>query len=174
MRVSTLCRRRGTADGGFTLIEALITIAIAGIVMAIAIGGMGAYLRATREHGTATEIQSAMREAGERSLSEGQTYCVRFTETTWETFVHDCTVSANARGGIEKVGDSSITLAPVFRRPSGMDPTETTACPDTDACAYFYPRGNALGGTVTIKRGDTTYAITVEGVTGRVSAPVHS
>jgi prepilin-type N-terminal cleavage/methylation domain-containing protein len=163
--------RSSAPDRGFTLIESIFTMAIAAILMAIAIWGMRSYLNASQEQNTATQIQSTLRNADDRSLAEGRTYCVLFTSTSWTTYVHDCTVSTNKVGATQKVGDSSDSLAASFPVPVGMDPSETTNCPVANQCAYFYPRGNALAGTLTVTRSGSskTYTITVVGLTGRVS-----
>jgi prepilin-type N-terminal cleavage/methylation domain-containing protein len=164
-------RARCGADSGFTLIEAMFVIAIAGILMTITVWGMHSYLVSSREKGTATQIQSTLRNAAERSLAEGRTYCVLFTSTTWALYVHSCSLSTNQTGGVLKVQDSSQTITAAFPVPSSMDPTEVTSCPTTGQCAYFYPRGNALGGTVTIARDSSskTYTLNVVGLTGRAS-----
>lgn len=167
-------RRSGAGpgpDAGFTLIEALSVMAIAGILMAISVWGIHSYLVASREKGTATQIQSALRNTADRSLAEGRTYCVLFTSTTWSVYVHDCSVTTNLTGGVQKVGGSDQTLTAAFPVPSSMDPTEVTNCPSSGRCAYFYPRGNAIAGTVTISRRGSgkQYVVTVIGLTGRVS-----
>lgn len=161
-----------SSDGGFTLVEALTVMAIAGVLMAISVWGMHSYLVSSREKGTATEIQSTLRNTADRSLAEGRTYCVLFTSTTWSVYVHDCAVSTNLTDGPHKAGGSDQTLDAVFPVPPGMDPTEVTNCPSSGRCAYFYPRGNAIAGTVTISRNGSgkQYTVTVIGLTGRVTA----
>lgn len=158
-------------DQGFTLIEAAVVIAIAGILMAVTVWGMRSYLTASREQSTATQIQSTLRNVADKSLAEGRTYCVLFTTTTWTTYVHDCTVSGDKVGAPHKVTDSSQSLTVSFPVPVGMDASENTACPTAGECAYFYPRGNALAGTVVVSRTGSSkqYTITVVGLTGRVS-----
>lgn len=167
----TLRRSAPPGDPGFTLIEAVWTMAIAGIVMAIAVWGMRSYLSSSREQNTAVGIQSTLRNIADKSLAEGRTYCVVFTGTTWTTFVHDCTISTDKVGGVQQVGETGETLTASFPDPPGMDTSENTACPTTATCAYFYPRGNALAGTVVVGRSGSskTYTITVVGLTGRVS-----
>ncbi len=162
--------RAARRDEGVTLLELMVTLSIAGILMAIATWGMRSYLLSQRESGTATDVRSVLRSAGERALSEGRTYCVRFSATSWTVYRSDCTVAANKVGGPYQVRDSSITVTGVdFPPPATAVLGQTSACPDADQCAYFYPRGTALPGELRVTRPGKTYTVRVEGLTGRVS-----
>jgi hypothetical protein len=46
---------------------------------------------------------------------------------------------------------------------------QSTACPGSNSCAYFYPRGTALAGNLNVSRSGKTYSIHVERLTSRVS-----
>src|SRR5947209_16631555 len=87
------------ADSGFSLIELLTAMVLAGVLMTIGMFALRGYLLSSRESGTATDIRSTLRQAGERSLSEGRTYCVAFTSTSWSLYKADCSVSTNRVGG---------------------------------------------------------------------------
>lgn len=157
-------------DAGATLLEVVVTLALAGILMAIATWGMRSYLVANRHTNTANDIRSALRQAGERSLSEGRTYCVYFTSTNWAIYRSDCSVAANKVEGPNSVDDASITLTNVtFTPPVAPVPNQNTGCTVVGKCAYFYPRGTALAGQLQVTRGSKSYTIKVEGLTGRVS-----
>jgi prepilin-type N-terminal cleavage/methylation domain-containing protein len=161
---------RRDADGGFTLIELLTAMVLAGILMTLGLFALRGYLLASRESGTASDIRSVLRLAAERSLSEGRTYCVSFTATTWALYKADCTVSTNKVNGPWSVPDSRISLANVsFPAPSSAVPGQATACSAASSCAYFYPRGTALAGSLLVTRSGKTYTISVEGLTARVS-----
>src|SRR4051812_18594168 len=148
----------------------LITLSIGSVLMAIATWGMRAYLIANREGNTARDIRSALRNAGEQALSEGRTYCVYFTATTWTVYRSDCTVAANKTSGPLQVEDPSITLASVsFPAPATPIVGQSTACPQSGQCAYFSPRGTALAGSLRVTRPSKAYTITIEGLTARVS-----
>ena len=158
-------------DDGFTLIELLVAMSLAVIVMTVGILALRGYLLAQREVGTVSDVRSSLRMAQERSLSEGRTYCVYFTSTSWTLYKSSCTVSANKSNGPWRVQDTSIQLQSVsFPAPSTAVPNQTTACPTAGACAYFYPRGTALAGSLTVTRGSNTHTVTVEGLTGRVTS----
>jgi len=157
-------------DAGLTLIELMVTLALAGILMTIGILAMKAYLISNRQAQTADSIRSTLRNAGEQSLSEGRTYCVYFTATTWTVYRADCTVAANKTSGPEIVRDPSITLSSItFTPPAAAVPGQSTACPVANRCAYFYPRGTALRGSLQVVRSSKTYTVSVEGLTSRVS-----
>ena len=161
---------RANNEQGFTLLELVVTLAIAGILMAIGFLAMRSYLIAHRESGTAQEIRSALRAAAEQSLSEGRTYCVYFTGTTWATYRFNCTVPANKVDGPHQVEDSSITLGSIaFTPPVPPVVGQNTACPTANRCAYFYPRGTAIAGSLSVTRPGKSYTVNVEGLTGRVS-----
>lgn len=155
-------------DSGITLIELIVTMLLAGILMAIGMLAMRNFLISNRHAGTAKDIRSALRNASELSLSQGRTYCVYFTTTTWTVYKSSCTVGTKAAGPFT-VDDPSITLSTIFTAPGTPVPNQTTACPVASRCAYFYPRGTALAGNVAVSRGTKTYTISVEGLTSRVS-----
>ncbi|MFN2538486.1 MAG: GspH/FimT family pseudopilin [Mycobacteriales bacterium] len=165
-------RSRCRSDAGFTLIEILVTLVIGSILMAISVWGMHSYLVASRESGTASDIRSALRSAGEHALSEGRTYCVYFTSSQWTVYKASCTTAtpANKVVGPLKVQDRSLTLTGVsFAAPATPVPNQTTSCPSTGKCAYFYPRGTSLTGSLVVSRpSGKTYRICVQGLTARV------
>ncbi len=162
--------RRSGLDDAFTMLELVITMAMSGIIMATAVWGMHSYLTATRESGTAADIRSTLRNVAEQALSEGRTYCVYFESTRWTAYKSDCTVAANKSSGPFNVQDATITLPTVsFPAPATPIPGQNTACPEVGRCAYFYPRGTALAGSVHVVRPGKTYTINVEGLTARVS-----
>ena len=145
-------------------------MSIASVLMALGVGALRPYMIAHRESGTATDIRSALRNAAEQSLSEGRTYCVYFTSTTWAVYKANCTITGNKVQGPMSVQDSSISLSSVaFPAPPSPLPNQTTACPTAGRCVYFYPRGTALAGSLVVYRPGKTYQINVEGLTGRVS-----
>ena len=161
-------------DYGFTIIELSVTMVLAGILTATATWSFANYQRSTDHSDTATEVRAALRNAGGRALSEGRTYCIHFQPATrtYTTYRSNCTVAAN-RVATAQTASGKINLAAVaFPAPAVAIPNQTTACPQANACAYFYPRGNATAGTLDVTRssgGAKTYRITVEGLTSRVS-----
>jgi prepilin-type N-terminal cleavage/methylation domain-containing protein len=157
-------------DDGFTMLELLVTMLLGSILMATAVWGIHRYMVVERHSGTASDVRSTLRNAGERALSEGRAYCVYFTSTTYTLYRYDCTVAADKVRGPMKAQDPTITFTSVsFPAPAVVNPSQTSACPAAGACAYFYPRGTALAGSLAVSRPGKAYTITVEGLTARVS-----
>ena len=65
---------RSRGDGGFTLIELMVTMVIAGLLFALAVGGYRAYAASQAQRGTAEGIVVLMREAQQRAVTEGVAY----------------------------------------------------------------------------------------------------
>ena len=160
----------GMSDAGITLLELIVTITLASILMTIGLLSMRAFLMSHRELSTARDIRSALRNGNELALSQGRTYCVLFTATTWTVYKSSCSTGGTKVSGPFQVDDPSITLTSItFTAPASPIPNQTTACPTAGKCAYFYPRGTALGGSLQVTRPGKTYTISVEGLTSRVS-----
>lgn len=163
MRAREAARRD---DGGFTLIETLTVMAVAGIMMGIAVWGYWSYRIRADHRGATAQVVSTLRNAQSRSISEARTYCVRVATTTrtLQLYRYSCDTSA----GGEIVGGTvdmprGVSLADAsFTRPDGT----------VSADAYFYPRGSASPGGLTVRRNgsDRTYTVSVEGLTARVSS----
>src|SRR2546423_853958 len=102
-------------DTGMTLVETVFTIAIAGILMAIGFTAVRSFLFANREQGTAQQIRSALRNAEEQTFSQGRTYCVYFTSSTWATYKSDAPAPHHGYPG---VGDGAHEHAGQQPRPA--------------------------------------------------------
>lgn len=154
--------REPRTDAGATLIEMLVTIALAGVLMAIAVGGYGRWARASEQSGAASELQTQLRNAHQRAITEGTPTCVLFdlAADSYTVYRGACADSAKVRieGPFTNAGD--VYLAdPVFAGSS------------VSAGVTFSQRGTATPGSVTIKRAGSAqaYVVTVEELTGRVS-----
>lgn len=149
-------------DAGFTLIEVLVAIMLAGILMAIAVPSWRSYQRAADERGTAESIVSVLRNSQQRAVAEGRIYCVRFFTSagSWSVYRTSCGSGTALQTG-QVQGSSTTLTSAAFDQPSGGQAAD----------AYFYASAKAGGGSVKVNRtGSTTsYTITVEGLTGRVS-----
>jgi prepilin-type N-terminal cleavage/methylation domain-containing protein len=151
-----------TKDDGFTLVELLVVVALLGVMMAIALGAWGRWAEASAHSGTAREVQSLMRSAQQRSVTEGRAMCVAFDVAANEYAVYrgacEDSVRQLVRGPMEPSSPKVYVDAPSF----------TGA---VTSGATFYARGTATPGSVKVMRTGSTkvYTITVERLTGRVS-----
>lgn len=150
-------------DSGFTLIEVLITVALMSVMMAIAVGGWSAWAKASAQSGAAREIQSAMRQAQQRAVTEGKATCVQFDDAadTYSVYSGSCS-------------DTAKTLVSGPRRVPGNVRIETprfTTSAGTSAGATFNARGTGSPGDVEVHRAGSakTYVLAVDWLTGRVS-----
>ena len=156
-------------DEGFTLVELMVTMIIAGILMAIGMFTFANYLKISQQRGTAREVVSLFRTASERSISEGRTYCVDIAADgrSATTYRYTCDPASLALTKY-KTQSAKVTISAAVTNP----PTPP-ACPAGHQCVYFYPRGTATPTTATIASAvrSKTYTVTVEGLTARVYSP---
>ena len=152
-------------DAGFTLIEVMVTIMLFGIVVAIAVNGSRSWSLAHEQSGTARTLQSVLRQAQQRAVTEGKAVCVTFdvASDSYTVFRGACDDPAKTRvKGPMSASSSKVHLTtPAFTSPSGTP----------GAAVGFTARGTAWPGQVKVTRdGSTkTYVLSVEGLTGRVA-----
>jgi prepilin-type N-terminal cleavage/methylation domain-containing protein len=145
-------------DSGYTLIEVLVTITLLCVVMAISISGWASWSKARQQSGTASELQSTLRQTQQRAVTEGTAMCVTFSSSTYTVSRGSCTSSppstANRVQGPVPAG-RGVQIA------SGAFPLGVT----------FTARGTSTDGSVTVTRTGSSkvYTLKVEGFTGRVS-----
>jgi prepilin-type N-terminal cleavage/methylation domain-containing protein len=171
--------RSSGGDRGFTLVELAMTTMIAGIFMALALWGMRGYLNASNESATTQDIVASLRNVAQQAQSEGRTYCVAFKNNgrTWSVWRYSCQATYVVNGFTPRQTQGSLSTkgSSLFGTVSFAAGVNAGSCPYSQpagGCVYFYPRGNASGGTLQVTRpgSSTTYTVTVDGMTGRVSS----
>jgi prepilin-type N-terminal cleavage/methylation domain-containing protein len=171
-RRASLTRADGRLQGetGFTLVELMVVMLIAGVLMTIGVFSFVNYQKMAQQRGTARETVGLLRNASERAISEGRTYCIdiaadRLSTTTWR---RECGPAGTAIGGTTRTQSTKVTLDATVSSPS-----PAPACPASHQCLYFYPRGTATPATVVVRSSarSKTYTVTVEGLTARVYSP---
>jgi type II secretion system protein H len=147
------------SENGFTLIEIMVSMALASILMVMAVGGYR-YFSANRSLDVAArEVTQQIREAQTMAVSTGNTHRVVFNVAD-STFVMQ-----------RRVGSDWVSSAPLEELPSAVE-FDTSSPPDFDGDAVieFYARGTSESGTLVLQNSNSeTKTIRVDGETVNVS-----
>lgn len=150
-------------DSGISIVEVLMTMVLLGIMAAIAITGFTSWSKASGQVGQARELQSVLRQAQQRAITEGRAICLQFNGTqSFSVYRGACDNVAK----VQVLGPYAANSAEIhFASPA------FTATSGTSTGVTFHARGTAWPGTVTVTRNGSSkvYTLTVEGLTGRVS-----
>lgn len=161
-------------QAGFTMIELVVVMSIAGTLTSIGAFGFASWRDTAQQQGTADEVVGALRNASTRAIAEGRTYCVAIAAdgrsyTPWRYSCGGATGSAT--GSAKKVQGPAVSLTTTVPFPSSVAlPSPTPTCPAGSKCLYFYPRGTAIPAQVVVSSSarSKTYTVRVEGLTARV------
>jgi len=142
----------GVGARGFTLVELLVVLAIAGLLLATTPPLVSAVLPGVQLKAAAREIAATLRLTRELAIARGQ-------PVAWMFDVE--------RGGYWIEGDGRGG-----RLPSGLRLKLVAAAEELrderHGAIRFYPDGTASGGRVLLARGPRGYQVGVEWLTGRV------
>jgi len=153
---------RTRKDDGFTMIELIAVMALMGLLAALVAGPFQNWRESRGHKDAATSVVSAMRNAQVRAVAESTRYRVAVTESGAAVVVYRSPASGEPERQVSRFASPSTSVR--FSSPS----FSTGSGPSTSA--YFYPRGSASAGSLTVTRsGRDPIRIDVEGLTGRVT-----
>jgi prepilin-type N-terminal cleavage/methylation domain-containing protein len=170
--------RRPKAHDGFTLVELMVVITLTTILLALGASALRHYWLTQALEGSAEELVSQLRQLQQRTDSESHplVYGARFEIGTsnWAIVRYDpksATTTADDECTVDSTrlfSDGVAVSAASFDTPPGV---VVSKCPDSaQAFVFFYARGTATGGSLTLRHGVTTDTETVSvlPLTGRV------
>jgi prepilin-type N-terminal cleavage/methylation domain-containing protein len=131
-------RRRGEA--GVTLIEIMVVLVIVALLVAATYPILGNVLNVLVSKGAAEQVASAIRQARQYAITEGENRCIKFGAlpvTRYEFWNVDCT-SGTLRGG-DTIGNGAAVVNPanlaITFDPVGRITPTTGSCPDATLAA---------------------------------------
>lgn len=162
-------------EGGFSLAELIVVIAILGIIAAVAIPSFLSYLQAAQTRGASQEVTTLLNQARQLAITRNRpvqfnyaaappTNAVRFLFTTAVAGDVLCADGARCWSGPGTDANGFIPLS---------NNAALSAVPGTPIA--FTPLGGANGGTITVRnQANTSCMDVVVNPTGRVAATAHA
>lgn len=167
-------QREDRPQSGFTLVELLVGMALFGILAGISTLGLSAVAKSLDARGASRESVSALRIVQGRAVAEDVAYCVTFgaraTPTTWTVYRVPGADQGALTAGFTCTSGTAIDT---YTAPGGSTFSSIGfAQRDSTTTAYvlFYARGAASGGSFNVGGSGSSYTITVDALTGRVTS----
>lgn len=164
-------------EGGFTLVELLAVIMLMGVLLSLGAFALRNYWLVQSIEGGKSELISGLRGAQELAVTESQplVFGVRLKvgSSDWDIVRYDPEPPATC--SVERPSTfpaGLVVSAASFVESSGITSACRSQIPNatTDQFAFFFPRGTATSGSVTLRQpalGRTT-SLSVLPITGRV------
>ena len=171
-------------ESGLTLIEMLVVLGITAVLLTLSVSALRQYWFVRAIEGAADEVQSELRQLQQKTIAEshplvygawfktgdqpsGQYGVIKFDPKDTSTPSDDvCTQEGAARS----FGAGVVISAVDFDPPTGVGTTCSAVIPDGAETAFFYARGSATPGELTLYHAETeeSRVLTVSELTGRV------
>jgi type II secretion system protein H len=163
--------RETRTDAGFTLIEVLVTMVLMGLMMAIAVAGFSRYSNAHEHEGTARSLQSALRQAQQRAVTEGRAICVALTTSSYTVWRSSCDAATGTKlEGPRGLQASEVHLQAVTGQPLVFTPRGTATWAGITSTTTDTACGSVKAFDVLVTRDGSskTYRLCIAALTGRV------
>lgn len=167
---------------GFTLIEAMVVLGLAAVLVTLGAGSLRNYWLTQSLYGARDEAITQLRSLQEQAVSTSfpKVYGARFRpgSSVWSLLEYN----SSGPSGTQCVEVDTVTFG------TGVRPTSTTAFSSIDITAmcktehagagwgsdqfvFFFPRGTATSGTLTLEQPSLgrSLTLTVSSITGRVN-----
>ena len=140
------------ANSGFTLLELIVVMVIAGLIIAVAPPLIARALPGVEMKATAQNIAAALRYTRNRAVAERQERSLIVDSENRKYFIADIGKSREIPDEIE------LSLLSAEAAEFASDQSVYT----------FFPSGGSTGGRITLNRGDREYKVDIDWLTGRV------
>ena len=170
-------------ESGMTLIEILAVLGITTVLLTLGASALRHYWFVQSVEGAAEEIESELRQIQQQTIAEShplvygawfktdvtsaQYGILKFDPKDTSTSSDDtCTHVGSAR----TLGNGVVITAAAFDADPEIDATCASVLPAGAEPVFFYARGSATAGELTVYHAETqdSMTVTVSGVTGRV------
>ena len=166
---------RATRAAGFTLIEALVVMALMATAFALFAGALVGALPGQQLRDATNRLAAEMRATRARAVATGvdQSFVIDTQTRTWRSGASDEFVEAltpmtgtkpgaSADGGVRRQGelDDALALGATVAREEQPGPGL--------AAIRFFADGSSTGGRVVVRRGDAAWRVDVNWLTGGV------
>jgi len=136
---------------GYTLLELLVVLAVAGFIMASVASYSTQSMPGTKLKGAAQQLEDGLRRAQARSIADGIPVTVTFVQ--------------NANAYVVEPGGDTTTLPPG----TSISFTPFSFLPNPLPGVRFYPDGSASGGDIAFVAPGRSYHLVVDWLTSRVT-----
>lgn len=167
--------KHATRAAGFTLIEALVVLALMATVFALFAGALVSALPGQQLRDATNRLAAEMRATRARAVATGvdQSFVIDTRARTWRSgasdalgdpsaVLPDTKPGANPDGGVRRQGelDEALALGATVAREEQPGPGL--------AAIRFFADGSSTGGRVVVRRGDAAWRVDVNWLTGAV------
>jgi general secretion pathway protein H len=147
-----------TRAAGFTLIEALVVLALMATAFALFAGALVSAMPGQQLRDATHRLAAEMRATRARAVATGvdQSFVIDTQARTWRSGASDADGDARRRGEL----DDALALGATVAREEQPGPGV--------AAIRFFADGSSTGGRVVVRRGDAAWRVDVNWLTGAV------